>query len=177
MKKTLFKALALLMGVAMSTALIACGSDDDEPKVPDTTKEIASYEITYLADPSQAYLNFYDLTWSYTDSNGETKTEALTEKKSLDINVPANVMPSEASITIHAKLKEPIPAHNEESVYEFSYSAQILVNRVFTDKSVEIVGGELIPNRHSLSVKGDKITTYFDKYSDFNLFSKTVSVK
>lgn len=177
MKKTLFKAIVLIMGVVMSTAIIACGSDDDEPKVPDTPKEVASYEITYLADPSQAYLDFYDLTWSYVDSNGKIKTETLTEKKSLDINVPANVMPSEASITIHATLKNPLPSHNEETVYEFSYSAQILVNRVYTDKSVEIVGGELIPNRHSLSVKGDKITTYFDKYSDFNLFSKTVSVK
>ncbi|MDE5806884.1 MAG: hypothetical protein K2H76_02115 [Muribaculaceae bacterium] len=176
MKQPFFKVFALIMGMVMTTALTACGNDDDEPQNPQAPKEVASYEMTYMAEVTDGYLDYYDVTLSYVDSQGATKTEALTSKKSFSVTVPANAMPSEVGLTIHATVKNPLPNYDEETVYTFGCTYQLVVNRVFTDKSTELAGGDIIPNTHTLSVKGDKLSNYFDKHADFDIASTTVSL-
>ena len=177
MKNLLYKSITLFLGLVMCTALIACGNDDDEPNVPESSKEIVSYKVTYLADVTEAYLDYYDVTWTYIDSNGVTKTEAMTEMQSFNISIPVNVMPSAVGLTIHATLKNPLPSYDREMVYKFGSSSQVLVSKIYRDNSEEIVGGNLIPDSHNVSVKGDKLTDYFQKYSDFNIVSTSVKVK
>lgn len=176
MKSTLFKTLAIIMGMMMSVSLVSCGDDEDNNE-PADPKEIVSYEVTYLADVTKDYLDYFDLTLTYLDASGATKTEVLTGKKSFTVDVPANVMPSKVTFTVHAKRKTTLPAIDNDKIYEFGSNCQLLVNKQFRDKTTGLVGGSVLPVPGKHPIKGDKLEQWLEKYADFDIYTETVDVK
>lgn len=69
------KLMTLLMATAFVTVTFtACGDDDIKIERPDFTK------VKYTCSLGEDFLKFYDVTASYTDVDGNSKTETITSR-------------------------------------------------------------------------------------------------
>ncbi len=94
--KKIFTALCALLVAFTATMLTSCGDDENgkvEPQV-----------VAFSCEPNSALLAIANLTVSYTDENGDTKTEALTGPFSKRITIKK--FPMSGSFKVRATLKE-----------------------------------------------------------------------
>ena len=61
MTKTLHKIIGIAAAIAMTTALTACGDDDDEPKTPTQPATVASYKAVYTVECSADVYKYFDM--------------------------------------------------------------------------------------------------------------------
>ena len=81
--KKIFKFMMMaLAAVVLAVGFAACSSDDDDndgptPENPTMKESYMKLKLTFSED----YLSVFDVTLSYTDIDGSTKTETITTKE------------------------------------------------------------------------------------------------
>ncbi len=110
MKKYL-TVLCVLFVALVGMTLVSCSDDDDvEPQV-----------VSFSCEPNDALLAIANLTISYTDANGDMKTEALTGPFSKRITIKK--FPAEGAFKVRATLKEYTGAGTSPKLtYSYSHS-------------------------------------------------------
>lgn len=80
MKNSLLKMLSIFSAMALSITLTSCGDDDDEPKMPEqpATPAVASYKVTNSVECAADVYKYFDVTVTYTESDGSLKTVTVT---------------------------------------------------------------------------------------------------
>lgn len=95
--KKIFTALCALLVAFTATMLTSCGDDNENGKVEPQV-------VAFSCEPNSALLAIANLTVSYTDENGDTKTEPLTGPFSKRITIKK--FPMSGAFKVRAKLKE-----------------------------------------------------------------------
>ena len=117
-----FRTLAFMVLLsALSICFSSCGEDDGVMERPDYTS------INYKLAISQDLLSFYDVTASYTNVNGEEKTENVTSESWQYKERRDGSHKLTFTLKVQARKKEVMPRLNEEkSNYQFdcTYSAE-----------------------------------------------------
>ncbi len=117
-----FRTLAFMILLsALSICFSSCGEDDGVMERPDYTS------INYKLAISQDLLSFYDVTASYTNVNGEEKTENVTSESWQYKERRDGSHKLTFTLKVQARKKEVMPRLNEEkSNYQFDciYSAE-----------------------------------------------------
>lgn len=178
MKSTLFKAMAIIMGMMMSLSLASCGDDNDEPE-PEDPKAVEFYQIEYLADVSEDYLNFFDVSMIYVNEVGKVQTQVLGKDMSVvSFKIPANLTPDKIDYKIHVTRKATLPAIDPDKNYIFKVTGQIKVNEVLKDGTAgSFVGGNSLPIATQVPIHGSSLETYIEKHKDSDIFNCTVTIK
>lgn len=95
--KKIFTALCALLVAFTATMLTSCGDDNENGKVEPQV-------VAFSCEPNSALLAIADLTVSYTDENGDTKTEKLTGPFSKRITIKK--FPMSGAFKVRATLKD-----------------------------------------------------------------------
>jgi hypothetical protein len=130
MQKNLFKAAAIMIGMAMSmSSLTACGSDDDEPENNQEETTTSNYlgGVKYIINLSDTWYNFFDIKVTYIDIYGESHSgtlgENITETRFADFNKVSKSL----SMTITAEPKGATPTFANDSTYKFTNNSAMYV--------------------------------------------------
>lgn len=163
MKRKFFKTMAILMGMAMSVSLASCGDDDDDdgPVVPETGK-IEKVTITYEADLSEDYLNFFAVESAYTNIAGQTVKENIDTEVYQQVITGENldVYPTECSFAVTANTKTDIPEINPDKVYTLDYSCKVIIYVYRTgEKEPDRVDPDMVKTGH-LNIYGSELVNY-----------------
>lgn len=166
MKQKFFKTMAVLMGMAMSVSLASCGDDDDDngPVVPETGK-IEKVTITYEADLSEDYLNFFAVESAYTNITGQTMKENIDTEAYQQVITGENldVYPTECSFAVTANTKTDIPEINPDKVYTLDYSCKVIIYVYRTGKKEpERVDPGMVKTAH-MTIYGSELVNYVKK--------------
>lgn len=124
MKKLLFLLASVLMMAATTMVYSACSTDndDDDPVAPNIVS------IEYAATLGDAWMQFYDITITYTTDEG-TKTETYLGPEPFHFvkqNIPASLAPKTYMMTVEIKPKYPMPEFDPIGNYNFSYDCAAL---------------------------------------------------
>ncbi|MFG6390706.1 MAG: hypothetical protein K1V76_00145, partial [Candidatus Amulumruptor sp.] len=111
MKSIFYKALAMLTIMAGCATLSSFGDDNDEPKQPEPAagSSIVKYKVMSAVDASADYFTYYDFTVTYTDANGQSKTETISHVFAKEIEFAAAAVPAKAVFKVEAKPKANYP--------------------------------------------------------------------
>lgn len=155
MKNMLFKAMAVLVGLAMSVSMVSCGDDDnDEPPVPENA--VAQVEVRYDVSLGEDYYDLWDIEVTYTTPGGREATEEIEQDWSLTLRMnTADEIPSTYSISVVARPKNPLPALDADKVYTLSRDCYMKVTAK-TDDGRKLLDITPVSAASSLNVKGDK---------------------
>jgi hypothetical protein len=116
--KKSFKAIAVMLGMALSFSLVSCGDDD-----PGDDKSGRDTETYYLfsqctVNLPQTYYDFCDVVATYTDTDGTTKTKTLTADDTWSTSpVDYDNAPKNYSFKVVATLKANYPEIVPDSAY------------------------------------------------------------
>lgn len=163
MNKSIFKPFATLLCMVMSLGLTACG-DDDEKDAPANPTELKTVEVSYKVDITPDYLAYYDVTVTYgTDDTTGTTSKVTTDSWSFTqtFDKSSVELPKKVFCKMTATPKNPAPAFDSETVYNFGSSYAMRVNGVTNTNTTTPIGYS--EYSHSLNVKGDKIQQLLDR--------------
>jgi hypothetical protein len=184
-----FKTIAVVLGMTMSVALVSCG--DDEPGNTDNTNNnsnnnsgsssdnnsgsttVANYNVFghYNINLSQAFYDFYDITVSFTDADGQLFTTPFTENYEWSTAaVSYDNAPKEYYLVVTATPKANHPAIDETATYYMDATCSLNLYK-YTDAEKN---DNLSPYRtlsytmaSPFSVPGDKLADYLTKTRTF----------
>ena len=148
-----------LAAVVLSVGFAACSSDDDDNNggsKPNPTEKSSYMQLKF--NFSEDFLSIFDVTLSYTDADGSTKTETITNKE-YSKNVTYAKTPSTISYEVKPTVKANYPT---KDTYAISYSYEATLVKNGSTKS----GG----NSGSTSVKGDNVAEFIKLYGGKKLF-------
>jgi hypothetical protein len=133
MKKMLYKAMALMLSMAMCVSFVSCGDDDDEPAVVDPT--IVAVTANYVVALSNDYYSLWDVQVTYTTASG-TKTEPITADWSkTETFTDANALPSSVVFSVEAKPKSTVPTLVDDQIYSLAAAYSVSVFGLKSDGS------------------------------------------
>lgn len=167
-----FRIVAIMLGMVMSMGFVSCGDDDDEPSNPTTTENDVT--VSYNVTLSQAYYDYFNITVTYTDINGNEKTETITG----DWKYPAQtIKESKAakaySLSVVAKPKSSNPEIVEGQAYKISHSCSVYVYVTNSDGGVIKTNSD--PTGSStMSVGNNNAIDYFTQ--EHSIFSRSYSL-
>jgi hypothetical protein len=154
MKKMLYKAMALMLSMAMCVSLSSCGDDDDDDDSPivDTTT-IVSVVANYSVTLSDDYFNLWDVQVTYSTASG-TQTETITSAWSkTETFTDANALPSQVAFSVVGKPKATIPTLEDDKVYSLAAAYAASVSGVQLSGQTVIL--DKASNSSTLSAKGN----------------------
>ena len=177
MKSTLFKTLAIMMGMVMSFSLVSCG-DDDGDKEPEDPKAVAYYDVKYVTDLGEDWFKFFDVSITYVNGAGEEKTDAIEENTHISDKIQANVAPNTVNFKIHVVRKANIPEVDPNTPYHFSGRAQLFVQAYLNDNTKGEFGGDLgLVSTHGNTIGGKDMEKFLKQYSGTDIFNHSVQLK
>lgn len=161
MKSIFYKALAMLTIMAGCATLSSCGDDNDEPKQPEPAagSSIVKYKVMSAVDASADYFAYYDFTVTYTDADGQSKTETITHVLAKEIEFAAAAAPAKAVFKVEAKPKANYPEIDPSHVYTLSSKVIFLVEGYDAAGSTKYQNGTLVPMEANASARGDRLET------------------
>lgn len=124
--KKIFKFMMMaLAAVVLAVGFAACSSDDDDndgptPENPTMKESYMKLKLTFSED----YLSVFDVTLSYTDIDGSTKTETITTKE-YSKNVTYTKTPSTMSCQVKVNKKK--VDYSAKDSYDFTYSYDVVL--------------------------------------------------
>lgn len=177
MKSTLFKTLAIMMGMVMSFSLVSCGDDDDD-KEPEDPKAVAYYDVKYVTDLGEDWFKFFDVTITYVNGAGEEKTDAIEKDTDISDKIQANVAPNTINFKIHVVRKATIPEVDPNIPYHFAGKAQLFVQAYLKDSTKGEFGGDLgLVNTRGNTIGGKDMEKFLTQYSGTDIFNHSVQLK
>lgn len=176
--RTKFNVLALAFSATvMAFSFAACGSGDDEPETPDqpTTEDPAAY-YGYEVEFGEDYLEFYNVTVTYTTPDGKDQTEAVTKAWKYEFNGKKSELPSTLTFKVNAQVKDDISEINAERTYVFSHKIN-LICRVSNPNggSSSLLSSPALNS--SVSYPGSKVQDYLDARPSHEWINKTYEIK
>ena len=153
MNKFTFKPFAFLFSAAMCLGISACGDDNNDNDEPVDPTAIKAIEMEYTTDITPDYLTYYDITVTH----GADSNDGVT---SLDKGIVE--LPKKLFCKIIATPKNPVPEHDDATVYRFGSSSTAIVTGVRNDNSTTLFTSPL-PNEHSISIPGNKLTEFLNR--------------
>ena len=162
MNKFTFKPFAFLFSAAICLGISACGDDNKDNDEPVDPTAIKAIEMEYTTDITPDYLTYYDIT--VTDSNDGITSDIYTDgwvySQSFDKGIVE--LPKKLFCKIIATPKNPVPEHDDATVYRFGSSSTAIVTEVRNDNSTTLFTSPL-PNEHSISIPGNKLTEFLNR--------------
>lgn len=176
MKSTLFKTLAIILGMVMSFSLVSCGDDDkDEPEDP---KAVAYYDVNYATDLGEDWFKFFDVTITYVNGAGAEKTETIERNTDISDKIQANVTPNTINFKIHVVRKASIPTVDPDQPYDFKGKATFYVQTYLKDDSKGEPYGNFFPeNTHGTIIGGKDMEKFLTRYSGTDIFERSAVIK
>lgn len=177
MKSTLFKALAIMMGMVMSFSLVSCGDDDD--KEPEDPKAVAYYDVKYATDLDEDWFKFFDVTITYVNVAGKEVTEAIDINQDMpSTKIEAAMAPNTINFKIHVARKATTPTVDPDELYHFNGKATFFVQTYLKDNTTGDPYGQLYPETtRGTTVKGKDMEKYLEKYKDAYIFERSAEIK
>lgn len=175
MKSTLFKTLAIIMGMMMSLSLVSCGDDnDDEPKNP---KTVVSATANYLALVGTGYQAIYDVTVTYTDANGVEKSVQMEKSFEQEVTIPGDKLPSDIVLKVEGKIKSTLPEMPDDQIYTLDQFGSLIVTIKYSDGTTETLSAPL--KEETASSDGAHFKAYAAKPENATktFYSHSVKVK
>lgn len=129
MKQMLLKAMAVLVGLAMSVSLVSCGDDEekDEPQNPES--DVTSIvEVKYHVELGQGYWDFFDITVEYTAEDGSVETKTITQEWSESYEVSLAKAADTYVFKVTALTKQNHPAVVDGEYYDLSTNVNATVS-------------------------------------------------
>ena len=165
MNKFTFKPFAFLFSAAMCLGISACGDDNKDNDEPVDPTAIKAIEMEYTTDITPDYLTYYDITVTHgADSNDGVTSDIYTDgwlySQSFDKGIVE--LPKKLFCKIIATPKNPVPEHDDATVYRFGSSSTAIVTGVRNDNSTTLFTSPL-PNEHSISIPGNKLTEFLNR--------------
>lgn len=167
MKKILFRGIMLLTACTM--LMVGCKKDNSQQQEPDqptqpTKAKLVSAVLEYSLEVNDDMRLAADFTVSYFDANGQVQTEKLTSNSwSKTMNA---ALPAKLGVRVVAVQKEGFnPADYETMTMLKSYSTTTYC----LDENGNKVGKEIGGVSSSLTLAGEKVPAYFEKYQDYFL--------
>lgn len=177
MKSTLFKTLAIILGMVMSFSLVSCGDDDDKNE-PEDPKAVAYYDVNYATDLDDDWFKFFDVTITYVNGAGVEKTETIVENTDLSDKIQANVAPKTIIFKIHVTPKASIPTVDPNQPYHFNGKATFFVQTYLKDNSKGEPYGAIFPEgTHGTTIGGKDMAKFLEKYKDADIFVRSAEIK
>lgn len=174
MTKTLHKIIGIAAAIAMTTALTACGDDDDEPKTPTQPATVASYKAVYTVECSADVYKYFDVEVTYTDSDGSTKTETVTGPFNKTVTINAASAPSKAVLKAEGTPKTDYPAIDPEGAYQidrtYTFSLYALT------ATGELVTSETIHDISYMELTGDVLTRWMEAGRILNICDRSINL-
>lgn len=155
MKKTFKWMTMALVAIVMSVGFAACSSDDDNNNGGGSGN--GNYALSIDLSYSEDLLSLMDITVTYTDANGQNKTEAVTSttfKKQI-------VYPSKPSVikyTVYRTRKSNVP---DKDKFDITTAEKIWPVLIKNGESY-IVDGNFGKTEISTTVKKDLLDTFFE---------------
>lgn len=112
--KKFFPILLVLFAAFAATMMVSCSSDDDDDKVQEQ-------EVSLSLEPNADLLDVLDLSVIYTDENGKTQTETVTDKYYKSFTV--SKYPSSGSFSLKATAKTSFGKDHYTPNLKFEYRA------------------------------------------------------
>ena len=178
MKSTLFKTLAIMIGMVMSFSLVSCGDDDDNNE-PEDPKAVAYYDVKYATDLEDDWFKFFDVTITYVNGAGKEVTEAIDINKDMpSVKIEAAMAPNTINFKIHVTRKASIPAVDPDQPIDFKGQATFIVQEYLKDGSKGDYYGKLFPeNTHGTIIGGKDLDKFIDKYNNTDIFVRSAEIK
>lgn len=178
MKSTLFKTLAIMMGMVMSFSLVSCGDDDDKNE-PEDPKAVAYYDVKYATDLEADWFKFFDVTITYVNGAGKEVTEAIDINQDMpSIKIEAAMVPNTINFKIHVARKATTPTVDPDELYHFNGKASFFVQAYLKDNTKGEPYGNFLPETtHGTTVKGKDMEKFLEKYKDAYIFERSAEIK
>lgn len=177
MKSTLFKALAIIMGMVMSFSLVSCGDDDDNNE-PEDPKAVTYYDVKYVTDLDEDWFDFFDVTITYVNVAGKVTTEPIEMNKDLTAKIESDMAPNTINFKIHVARKASIPTVDPDQPYHFSGKAQLWFQAYLKDSTKGDCGGDLTPvNTRGTAISGKDMEKFLERYNNADIFDHSVELK
>ncbi len=96
--KKIISLLGVILVAFMATTFLSCEESDDN-----NNGKVTEQVVQFTCEPNDVLLQMADLTISYTDENGNTKTEKLTGSFSKRLTIKR--FPAEGAFKVRAELK------------------------------------------------------------------------
>ena len=178
MKSTLFKTLAIMMGMVMSFSLVSCGDDDDNNE-PEDPKAVAYYDVNYATDLDADWFKFFDVSITYVNGAGKEVTEAIDINKDMpSTKIEAAMAPNTINFKIHVTRKATIPTADPNQPYHFNGKATFFVQTYLKDNSKGEPYGAILPEgTHGTTIGGKDMEKFLEKYKDADIFVRSAEIK
>lgn len=178
MKSTLFKTLAIIMGMMMSFSLVSCGDDDDKNE-PEDPKAVAYYDVSYATDLHEAWFKFFDVKITYVNGAGKEVTEAIDINQHMpSIKIEADMAPNTINFKIHVVRKANIPTVDPDKPIDFKGQATFVVQAYLNDGSKGAYYGKFLPeNTHGTTIGGKDLEKFLEKYNNTDIFVRSAEIK
>lgn len=176
MKSTLFKALAIMIGMAMSISPVSCVDDDDNNE-PENPKTVVSATANYLALVGTGYQAIYDVTVTYTDANGVENTAPMGKGFEQEVTIPGDKLPSDIVLKVEGKIKSILPEMPDDKIYTLDQIGSLIVTIKYSDGATETKKANL--KNESASSNGAHFKDYAAKpeHATKTFYSQSVKVK
>lgn len=159
MKKMLFKAIALLLGLAMGLSFAACG--DDEPQAPKKTDTVV---VNYYMSLSDDYYDLWDIEVSYTGAGGQMTTEAADMDWSLELKLnAADEIPTKYAFKVVAKPKAKAPTPDPDKLYTLTSECFVRISCQDKDGKELTAAGMIFPEPERVTISGRKLAELLTK--------------
>jgi hypothetical protein len=133
MKKMLYKAMALMLSMAMCVSFVSCGDDDDDDEPAVVVPTVVSVTANYVVALSNDYYSLWDVQVTYTTASG-TKTETITADWSkTETFTDANALPSSVVFSVVGKPKSTVPTLVDDQIYSLAAAYSVSVFGLMSD--------------------------------------------
>ncbi len=162
MKKMLYKAMALMLSMAMCVSFVSCGDDDDDDDEPVVAPTIVSVTANYVVALSNDYYSLWDVQVTYTTASG-TKTEPITSDWSkTETFTDANALPSSVVFSVVAKPKSPVPTLVDDQIYSLAAAYSVSVFGLKSDGSTAALADKNYSTSLSAQGSNSKLLEYLN---------------
>ena len=148
---------SVLMLAAVGT-LAACGNDDDEKLTPGDPN-IVAYEVEYEVEMSSAVYNYFDVTMTYTDENGEEKSRVITGDQDMKLRVPVDKLKDSYTMKVTGVAKQPYPAIDPAGKYRIEYDVEASIEALDKRGESYSIGSKDV-SKSAMTIGGDKMEAY-----------------